>query len=112
MLYCRALLITRYKYSLETETHECKTLCEASKSNEGANCLLLLLAMDSSLPIFSVQKVELAFSVASDFIAAQVANNVLVLALQSGRIMRIDLESPADIDGRSCSSHERRADGR
>jgi len=57
--------------------------------------------MDTSLPIFSVQKVELAFPVASDFIAAQVANNVLVLALQSGRIMRIDLDSPADIDGRS-----------
>lgn len=55
--------------------------------------------MDAQLPIFSVQKAELQFSIASDFVAAQVANNVLILALQSGRIMRIDLESPADIDG-------------
>jgi hypothetical protein len=28
-----------------------------------------------------------------------VANNVLVLALSTGRILRIDLDSPADIDG-------------
>ena len=50
-------------------------------------------------PIFTVQSVQMQFSIASDFVAAQVANGVLVLALYSGRIMRIDLDSPNDVDG-------------
>ena len=54
---------------------------------------------DPSLPIFNVERVQLQFSLSSDFVAAQVANNVLVLALSTGRILRIDLDSPADIDG-------------
>ena len=54
---------------------------------------------DPSLPIFNVERVQLQFSISSDFVAAQVANNVLVLALSTGRILRIDLDSPADIDG-------------
>lgn len=53
---------------------------------------------DDSLAIFDVQRVDMQFSIASDFVAAQVANNTLILALQTGRIMRIDLESPSDID--------------
>ena len=59
---------------------------------------------DSSLPIFNVERVQLEFSISSDFVAAQVANNVLVLALSTGRILRIDLDSPADIDGRPAPS--------
>ncbi|KAJ5573658.1 uncharacterized protein N7459_008085 [Penicillium hispanicum] len=51
-----------------------------------------------SLPIFDVQRVQLQFPIAADFVAAQVANNVLVLALSTGRILRIDLDSPEDID--------------
>lgn len=54
---------------------------------------------DISLPIFNVERVQLQFAISSDFVAAQVANNVLVLALSTGRILRIDLDSPADIDG-------------
>lgn len=54
---------------------------------------------DSSLPIFTVERVQLQFSISSDFVAAQVANNVLILALSTGRILRIDLDSPGDIDG-------------
>lgn len=54
---------------------------------------------DESLPIFDVEPVQLQFSIAADFVAAQVANNVLVLALSSGRILRIDLNRPEDIDG-------------
>jgi hypothetical protein len=54
---------------------------------------------DPALPIFDVERVQLQFSVAADFVAAQVANNVLVLALSSGRILRIDLNRPEDIDG-------------
>ena len=54
---------------------------------------------ENALPIFNVEKVSLQFSIASDFVAAQVANNVLVLALSNGRILRIDLDNPADIDG-------------
>ncbi|MCJ1306921.1 hypothetical protein MMC25_000565 [Agyrium rufum] len=53
---------------------------------------------DSSLSIFTVERVQLQFSISSEFVAAQVANNVIVLALATGRILRIDLDSPADID--------------
>ncbi|TQS37171.1 hypothetical protein Golomagni_02363 [Golovinomyces magnicellulatus] len=49
-------------------------------------------------PIFNVERVQLQFSIASDLVAAQVANNLLVLALSSGRVLRIDLDNPADID--------------
>lgn len=59
----------------------------------------LQLSNELSLPIFHVEPVQLQFSIASDFVAAQVANNVLVLALSTGRILRIDLDSPEDIDG-------------
>ena len=55
--------------------------------------------LDESLPIFKIERVQLQFSISSDFVAAQVANNVLVLALSTGRILRIDLDSPSDIDG-------------
>jgi hypothetical protein len=54
---------------------------------------------DASLPMFNIERVSLQFSISSDFVAAAVANNVLVLALSTGRILRIDLDSPADIDG-------------
>jgi hypothetical protein len=57
----------------------------------------------SSLPMFDVERVQLAFSVAADFVAAQVANNVLVLALSTNRILRIDLDSPEDVEGRLSS---------
>jgi hypothetical protein len=54
---------------------------------------------DNSLPIFNVERVQLQFPTASDFAAAQVANNILILALTNGRILRIDLDAPGDIDG-------------
>lgn len=53
----------------------------------------------TELPIFNVERVRLQFNIASDFVAGQVANDVLILALATGRILRIDLESPQDIDG-------------
>ncbi|KAF3283884.1 hypothetical protein TWF173_008835 [Orbilia oligospora] len=53
---------------------------------------------DPNLPIFRVEHVQLQFPIASDFVAAQVANNVIVLALASGRLLRIDLYNAADID--------------
>lgn len=53
---------------------------------------------DPSLPVFDVQRVQLRFDISSDFVAAQVANNVLILALSTGRILRFDLDSPEDID--------------
>ncbi|KAF5014847.1 hypothetical protein F66182_14031 [Fusarium sp. NRRL 66182] len=53
-------------------------------------------APDPSLPIFDVRDVQLKF--AANFVAAQVANNVMILALATGRILRIDLDSPEDID--------------
>lgn len=54
---------------------------------------------DASVPIFRVERVQLQFSISSDFVAAQVANNVLILALSTGRILRIDLDNSEDIDG-------------
>lgn len=60
---------------------------------------------DDSLPIFNVERVSLQFSIAADFVAAQVANNVLVLALSNNRILRIDLNSPADVDGNSYDEY-------
>ena len=53
---------------------------------------------DSSLPIFGVEKVQLRFDISADFAAAQVANNVLILALTTGRILRFDLDNAEDID--------------
>ena len=50
------------------------------------------------LPMFNIEHVSLQFNVSSDFVAAEVANNVLILALSTGRILRIDLDQPADID--------------
>ena len=58
---------------------------------------------DPFLPIFKVERVQLQFSISSDFVAAQVANNVLILALSTGRILRIDLDSPSDIDGKKSN---------
>ena len=62
-------------------------------------------AMDGSLPVIQVERVQLQFSISADFVAAQVANNVLILALATGRILRIDLDSPSDIDGTHHSMH-------
>ncbi|KAK0659398.1 Vacuolar protein sorting-associated protein 18-like protein [Lasiodiplodia hormozganensis] len=53
---------------------------------------------DASLPIFNVELVNLKFDRPSDFVAAEVANNVLILAFETGRILRFDLDSPEDID--------------
>lgn len=61
-------------------------------------------AADTSLPIFNVERVQLNFNIASEFVAGQVANNVLILALATNRILRIDLENPSDIDGRRETS--------
>ncbi|KAL8927938.1 MAG: hypothetical protein Q9208_002013 [Pyrenodesmia sp. 3 TL-2023] len=65
---------------------------------EGISSMSLQDLTESTLPIFKVERVQLQFSIASDFVAAQVANNVLILALSTGRILRIDLDSPGDID--------------
>ena len=60
---------------------------------------------DASLPIFNVERVQLQFNIAADFVAAQVANNVLIIALATGRILRIDLDNAADIDGMNYLSN-------
>ncbi|KJZ76096.1 hypothetical protein HIM_04552 [Hirsutella minnesotensis 3608] len=54
--------------------------------------------LEDNLPIFAVERVQLQFSIAAEFVAAQVANNVIILALSNGRILRIDLNRPEDID--------------
>lgn len=56
---------------------------------------------ENDIPIFNVAHVNLEFSLTADFVAAQVANDVLILALSNGRILRIDLNRPQDIDGKA-----------
>ena len=53
---------------------------------------------EDALPMFEVQRVQMKFDISADFVAAQVANNVLVLALSTGRLLRFDLDNAADID--------------
>lgn len=48
--------------------------------------------------IFSIEKVQLQF-VVSNIVSFVVANNILCMALKTGRIIRIDLEHPQDVDG-------------
>ncbi|KAF2404800.1 vacuolar sorting-associated protein [Trichodelitschia bisporula] len=55
-------------------------------------------ASDAALPIFNVERVQLQFSRPSDFVAAQVANNAIILAFSTGRILRIDLENAGEIE--------------
>ncbi|BCS20163.1 vacuolar protein sorting protein DigA [Aspergillus puulaauensis] len=57
-----------------------------------------LLEPPDSLAMFDVKHVQLQFPLAADFVAAQVADNVLILALSTGRILRIDLNNPEHID--------------
>ena len=64
------------------------------------NTLQNLTLEDESLPIFDIERVQLQFQLGFDFVAAQVANNVLVLALSNGKVLRIDLDNPEDIDGK------------
>lgn len=53
----------------------------------------------ADLPIFNLERVALQFQIASDFVTVQVANNVIILALASNRLLRIDLHNPQDVDG-------------
>lgn len=50
-------------------------------------------------PIFEIKKLDLHFSTSAEFVAAQVANNVIIIALANNRILRIDLDNASDIDG-------------
>lgn len=47
---------------------------------------------------FFIERVQLQFEV-SKFAAVQVANNVIILALETGKLLRIDLASPQDVEG-------------
>lgn len=76
-----------------------------SGANGESSVTRLQTGDDESLPIFKVERVQLQFTISADFVAAQVANNVLVLALSTGRILRIDLENASDIDGQPLSKH-------
>ncbi|KAI1335744.1 hypothetical protein F5Y15DRAFT_408988 [Xylariaceae sp. FL0016] len=73
-------------------------LDDVAAANGMAGLSLDLADEGGALPIFDVERVRLEFGLAADFVAAQVANNVLVLALSNGRILRIDLNRPEDID--------------
>lgn len=56
-------------------------------------------AQDATVqPIFRVEPVRFEFDISASFTAAQVANNVLILALATNRLLRFDLDNAADID--------------
>src|SRR2546430_4400161 len=46
---------------------------------------------DAAVPIFNVEQEQVHFSIAADFVAAQVANYVLILAPATGRIFSINV---------------------
>ncbi|KAJ8099762.1 Pep3/Vps18/deep orange family-domain-containing protein [Lipomyces tetrasporus] len=52
---------------------------------------------DEDVPIFSIERVQLQFQISS-LAAMAVSNNILYLAVASGRILRIDLNNPQDIE--------------
>lgn len=52
---------------------------------------------DAATPMFDLQRVSLNFDTTAGFVAAQVANNVLVLALSTGRILKFDLDHPQEV---------------
>ena len=53
----------------------------------------------SELPIFNIERVQLQFQRPSEFVAAQISNNAIILAFTTGRILRIDLEDAGEIEG-------------
>ncbi|KAK9370947.1 Pep3/Vps18/deep orange family-domain-containing protein [Lipomyces kononenkoae] len=52
---------------------------------------------EEDMPIFSIERVQLQFQISS-LVTMAVSNNVLYLAVASGRILRIDLNNPQDIE--------------
>ncbi|KAH8174640.1 pep3/Vps18/deep orange family protein [Sarocladium implicatum] len=68
-------------------------------------------ATPDELPMFAVQHVPLQFALDAHFTAAEVANNVLVLALSTGRLLRIDyVNSPEKIDDIDLPASRRNTD--
>lgn len=55
----------------------------------------------ADLPIFNVEHVQLRFEIASKFVAVQVSNDFILLGLASGRLLRIDLNNPLEVDGKA-----------
>lgn len=51
----------------------------------------------NSSSIFSVEQVQLMFSL-TDIVSVVVANNILCMAVKSGKIIRIDLDHPESVD--------------
>lgn len=70
-----------------------------NNNSNNSNSALPATAGVATDPIFRVELVQLQAQVGSDFVAVQVANNVIILALTSGRLLRIDLASPENVDG-------------
>ena len=60
---------------------------------------------EEALPTFVVERVQLQFPRPSDFVAAQVANNAIFLAFSTGRILRIDLQDAAEIEGETFAGY-------
>lgn len=87
----------RTRYDLEALDYDWRIMALETSSGYAAHSNLLE-PLDS-LPMFDVKHVQLQFPLAADFVAAQVADNVLILALSTGRILRIDLNNPEHIDG-------------
>jgi vacuolar protein sorting-associated protein 18 len=61
---------------------------------------------EEALPMFVVERVQLQFPRPSDFVAAQIANNAIFLAFSTGRILRIDLQDAAEIEGTAFAIYQ------
>ncbi|KAK9457880.1 Pep3/Vps18/deep orange family-domain-containing protein [Dipodascopsis uninucleata] len=69
----------------------------ASTMTTGAQNGFGVVEDDENLPIFAIERVQLQFQITS-LVAMAVSNNILYMAIGSGKILRIDLNNPQDID--------------
>lgn len=54
-------------------------------------------------PIFALDYVQ--FQLPADLVDLAVSNNILVMALESSRVLRIDLDNPLEVEGKAIVHH-------
>lgn len=52
----------------------------------------------TSLPLFSLTRVQ--YQLRAAVVALAVSNNILIMALDTNRLLRLDLDDPTEVDGR------------
>lgn len=64
---------------------------------DAMNARIAKAQADATTPMFYLQRVSRDFETTAGFVAAQVANNILILALFTGRILNYNLDDPQNI---------------